>query len=92
MNATLVTGLNNGLGPADLTVFGGNLYVAYDGDRIGEFDATTGAPVNATLISGLDLPSGVVVVPEPSTWMVLTVGALVILIFHLASSTRTLKS
>jgi hypothetical protein len=45
------------------------------GKQIGEYDATTGGTVNASLVSGLDGPETiVVVVPEPATWTLLLVG------------------
>jgi streptogramin lyase len=40
-----------------------------------------GAVVNAALVSGLSGPEGIAVVPEPSTWAMLTTGAGVLLVF-----------
>ena len=36
-----------------LTVAGGSLFVADDSGTVGQYDATTGAPINASLITGL---------------------------------------
>jgi hypothetical protein len=48
-------------------VFGGNLFVANRASgTIGEY-TISGATVNATLISGLNLPTGIAIVPEPSS-------------------------
>jgi hypothetical protein len=45
---------------------------------IGEYDAITGATIDASLVSGLNGPFGIDVVPEPSTWAAgfLTAGAI----------------
>jgi hypothetical protein len=44
---------------------------------VGEFDATTGATISSSLIPGLSGPTGVAVVPtpEPSTLILLAIGA-----------------
>ncbi len=54
--------------PDDLAVAGGNLYVSNDGNGggVGEFDATTGATINATLIGSVPYGIAVVPAPEPS--------------------------
>ena len=50
VNATLISRLDS---PAGIAVSGGNLFVVDSGTgTVGEYDATTGAVVNATLISG----------------------------------------
>ena len=42
-----------------IAVSGGNLWVANTGSgTIGEYNATTGAAINAALISGLSVPIG----------------------------------
>jgi hypothetical protein len=67
VNAALVTGLSGGFQLGQVAVLGNALFIADSGKRVvGEYDATTGAPINAALISGLDYPSGLAVVPEPS--------------------------
>jgi hypothetical protein len=71
VNASLVSGLNVPLG---LAQSGSNLFVAELGNgTIGEY-TTSGATVNASLITGLDSPFGIVVVPEPSTALLLSAG------------------
>jgi hypothetical protein len=48
--------------PTGITVFGGNLLVANgSGSTIGEYNATTGATINASLVSGLHYPEGIAV-------------------------------
>jgi hypothetical protein len=49
VNANLVTGLHDPIGVA---LYNGNLYVA-NGKNIGEYDATTGAVINPSFITGL---------------------------------------
>ncbi len=62
---------------------GSNLFVNNGFGTIGEYDATTGAEVNASLITGFPEIAGLaVVVPEPSTWMLLVTGASALLIFR----------
>jgi DNA-binding beta-propeller fold protein YncE len=54
--------------PLDLAVFDGHLYVVNNGtNSIGEYNAATGATINAALITGLSDPQGIAVVPEPAT-------------------------
>jgi len=49
-----------------LALLGNDLFVVdYFAATIGEYDATTGAPINASLISGLSGYSGIVVVAPP---------------------------
>jgi hypothetical protein len=62
--------LSSGLdAPTGIAVFGGNLFVVNQNiNTIGEYDAVTGATINASLVSGLNVPTGVEAVPEPSTW------------------------
>ena len=71
VNASLISGLSAPLG---LALSGSNLFVAELGNgTIGEY-TTSGATVNASLITGLDSPFGIVVVPEPSTALLLSPG------------------
>jgi hypothetical protein len=61
-------------------MYGGNLFVINNTNgTIGEYNATTGAAINSSLVSGLDGPYGIAVVPEPSSWAggLLTAGILV---------------
>jgi MYXO-CTERM domain-containing protein len=82
VNATLVTGLNR---PRGVAMSGGNLFVANGGTStngvydpgsgsIGEYDAATGATINAALITGLNTPLGIAVVPEPSSLVLAALG------------------
>lgn len=77
INASLVTGLAEPYGMAfdngDLFVANRGLYVG--GGSIGEYNATTGAPVQSTLISG-GTPNSIIVleVPEPATWVLMACG------------------
>jgi hypothetical protein len=65
INSALVTGLHE---PFDLAVFGDRLYVTdTNASRVGEY-TTSGATVNASLISSPGFgPFGIIVVPEPSS-------------------------
>jgi DNA-binding beta-propeller fold protein YncE len=73
VNAAVVTGLSN---PQDVVEFGGNLYVTDNGNhRVGEYDATTGAAINPALITGFSYPTGIAVVPEPASWLLLALAA-----------------
>ncbi len=65
MNASLVTGV----GVTGIAVSGGDLFVTNsDANTIGEY-TTSGATVNASLVSGLKRPWGIVVVPYViSSW------------------------
>jgi hypothetical protein len=61
VNASLVTGLNFGNDPFDITVSGSDIFVTYFASgTIGEY-TTSGATVNASLITGLDDPTDLVV-------------------------------
>ena len=54
--------------PWDIAVSGSNLLVTLrDGNAIGEYDATTGRTVNATLVTGLNWPYGITVTPGDGT-------------------------
>ena len=55
-------GLNGLNGPFGIAVSGGNLWVTSEGSgTIGQYNATTGAAVNAALVSGLNDPFGIAV-------------------------------
>jgi hypothetical protein len=70
VNSTLVSGLNQ---PGAIAVFGGNLFVSNLGaGTIGEYNATTGAIVNAALVSTAAF--GIAVVPEPSSLLLAALG------------------
>jgi DNA-binding beta-propeller fold protein YncE len=78
--ALVRTGLKN---PIGIAVDQGDLFVVnHTGGKngfgtIAEFDATTGKPIATTLVSGLNGPSGIVIVPVPdasSTWTLLLLG------------------
>jgi len=79
-NSSFVTGLK---GPHGLAVSGTNLFVAnYGNNTIGEFNATTGAVINASLVSGVTGPTSIafLAVPEPSTYVLFGLGALMLVI------------
>ena len=78
VNAALVSGLglNAGYG---LAISGSDMFVTNtDNGTIGEY-TTSGAVVNAALVSGLHAPGGITVVPEPSTFALLSVVAVALL-------------
>jgi hypothetical protein len=59
---------------------------------VGEYNATTGAAINANLITGLTNPYGLAVapVPEPSAWsMIAAVGGVALLGIMLRKKHRT---
>jgi hypothetical protein len=82
VDASLISGgRNSGVG---LALDGqGHLFLANNfggtgGNLIGEY-LTTGEVVNASFITGLHNPTGLaIVVPEPSVWVLMTIGAVVI--------------
>ncbi len=100
VNATLISGLHNPLGVA---VFGGDLFVVNRGTftasglvpnsgSIGEYDGITGGAINPSLMSGLNLPTGIAIVPEPSTLTLAGLGLMALacrLRRRLAISRRT---
>ena len=68
VNSALVTGLSGGYQLGHIAVLGNSLYVTDIGRGVvGEYDATTGATINAALISGLQGPTAIAVVPEPAS-------------------------
>jgi len=76
-NPSLISGLVN---PTGIAILGSDLFVT-DGQSgtgtIGEY-TTSGAPVNATLVSGLNAPFDIAVtpdVPEPGSLCFLTLGS-----------------
>lgn len=56
----------------------GQIFVAnFENNTIGEYNATTGATINSSLVSGLSGPEGIVVsssVPEPASTTLLLLG------------------
>jgi hypothetical protein len=71
VNDPLATGFSEGFG---VGVLGTDLFVAdLPNDVIDEYDVTSGAPVEVPLISGLDSPGDLVVVPEPATGSLLLI-------------------
>ena len=81
INAALITGLDSQVFSVfHLAEFGGNLYVADSAaGAVSEFDATTGATVNAALITGLHNSSAIAVVPEPAGGTLALVGVIALL-------------
>jgi WD40 repeat protein len=80
VGSTIIGGLSS---PVGLAVSGLDLFVANSGNgTIGKYDATNGAALNTSFITGLSSPAyiafgSVAVVPEPSSYAVLVgVGAL----------------
>jgi hypothetical protein len=79
---SLITGLHR---PVGITTFGSDLFVTNEGNgmpagsgTVGEY-TLSGAVVNADLITGLDEPYGIVVVPEPATGAIAVVAGLALL-------------
>jgi hypothetical protein len=85
INASLVADPGTESSPNGIAVLGNDIFYAngvpsFLGPAIGEYDATTGATVNASLVTtGLNSPVGIVVTPEPSTWIMFLLGALSLL-------------
>jgi hypothetical protein len=76
VNAALVSELSQ---PTCIAVSGSNLFVTNcAAGTIGEY-GMDGSTVNAALVSGLSNPWGIAVVPEPSTFALLCVGAIALL-------------
>ncbi|MEI7463518.1 MAG: PEP-CTERM sorting domain-containing protein [Candidatus Taylorbacteria bacterium] len=74
INSSLISSYCN-----SIAVSGNNLYVGnYNG--VGLYDATTGAAINSSLISGHSQSLAVSGVPEPSTYALLGVGAIGMLV------------
>jgi len=72
VNASLITGLSEAWG---IAVSGDDLFVTSQSNgTIGEY-TTSGEVVNASLITGLSSPRAIVVVPEPSSLLLLSVAA-----------------
>jgi hypothetical protein len=85
INTSLVTGL---YAPVATAVAGNDLYVTSNPNVpgqpgfpnyagvVGEYNASTGATINASLITGFQDPQGIVfMAPEPATWIMLAIGA-----------------
>ena len=64
-----------------MEIAGNDLYVAnFGGSSVGRYNATTGAVINASFISGLNGPAGLaIMVPEPGTLGLGLLGGLVLL-------------
>lgn len=79
VTASFVTGLSSAAG---MEVLNNTLYVAsYGVGRVGTYNATTGAVINATFITGLGNPTDVLfVIPEPSTFLMLMLGGLALVL------------
>jgi PEP-CTERM motif len=82
INSGLITGLGN---PAAIAIYGNDLFVltpgvSTDTGQIAEY-TTSGTLVHASLVSGLGDPYAFVIVPEPSTWVMLAIGAAALLGF-----------
>jgi len=78
---TFFTGLN---GPQDIDVLGNTLYVS-KGNKISQYDATTGVLINDSFITASPpqtLLSGIAVVPEPSTYALFGLGALALIVAY----------
>ena len=70
INASLITGLT----PEYLAVLGSNLYVADFGGKVAEY-TTSGQVVNTSLVSGLNGPLALAVVPEPTSGLTIAAVA-----------------
>ena len=66
---------------AENTERGAQLRITTHDTTVGEYDATTGAAINANFITGLNQPTGLLVasVQEPSTWSMIAVGGVALL-------------
>jgi hypothetical protein len=71
-----------------------DLFVSnYASGTVGEYNATTGAVMNASFLTGLDYPQGLAVasVPEPSPWSMIAVGGVALLgVIQTTEEARTL--
>jgi len=79
LNASFITGVGPGV-LFDMAVSNGDLFVSQGAGSslpIGEYNAVTGATINANLIPNLQHPAGFVVIPtpEPSGLVLLACGA-----------------
>jgi hypothetical protein len=72
-SGTLVSGLDN---PQGIAVSGSDIFVVNEGNNTITEYTTAGAQVGSgTLVSaGLSTPTGIAVIPEPSTWAMLAMG------------------
>lgn len=75
MHASLIAGLNDTYG---IAVSGSDIFVSNYASGPSGKNTTSGATVNASLVSGLSYPAGIAVtdvaVPEPASLAVLTAG------------------
>ncbi len=77
INENFITGLAS---PQSLALDGSDLYVGVSGAKlslgaVGKYDAASGAVINAGFITGLDGPTAIIVVPEPSSALLILSGA-----------------
>jgi WD40 repeat protein len=76
INPALITGLTQLYDVAD---YGGKLFtVDYSDGLVGGYDDTSGAAINPSFITGLSGPLAIAVVPEPATWTLLALGAILL--------------
>ncbi len=85
LNAALIMGNDE---PQGMTAYGGNLFVASGGiggspGYVAEY-TTSGATVQDVLIQAVGMPTGIAVVPESSTLVLLVTGAAAVLVFVVA--------
>jgi glutamine cyclotransferase len=73
-----ITGLNT---PRGVAIDGNNLFVS-SGTSIAQYNATTGATINSSFISGLNIPVYIAIVPEPSTYALFGLGALALVVAY----------
>ena len=77
----MALGLSAGAGLMPATAHGQIFVTNGAAGTIGEY-TTSGATVNASLVSGLNGPIGIAVVPEPSAWALLGIAAAALLAFR----------
>jgi DNA-binding beta-propeller fold protein YncE len=69
IDTSFITGLS---GPLDITEYGGVLYVLHGGG-ISKYDSLTGTPMGTFSTTG-GTPTGIAIVPEPSTTLLIALG------------------
>lgn len=78
VNAALISFVGGNL-PVGIAVSGTDLYETNnDAGTIGHYSAIDGSVINASLITGLSEPRGIIVVPEPATGLLLGIGIAII--------------
>jgi hypothetical protein len=78
--------------PDALALSGNTLFAAnYNSGTVGAYNAATGAPINASFITGLSDPVGLLVapVPEPSPWSMMAGASVALLGIMLRKKRRT---